>query len=268
MFLRNEQVAVLKYDPIQRSWMSMYEHSIDPIQIKYVELYRTDYREARLMCASIFDIDARVIERRQDKCFRVSLRGQNLRVLASLTLAVEVRSMLREVECSIKDIQCRLYVDEDGIYVEGTPLSQELHAKIEDNVRNVAREHGPDTADTIVAAMNGPVTPFAHTDAAAAEGPAVAAAAAARAEGPVSRIRVELEEKLRSELECAICHDMLRSPVMLKCGHMFCSECICRSDAAADVSPTQYTRCALCRGISKKLKTPPLTINNILDIMK
>jgi hypothetical protein len=221
------------------------------------------------MCASIVDIDARVIERRQVKY--VSLRGQNLRVLASLTLAVEVRSMYRRAsECSIKDIQCRLYVDEDGMYVEGTPLSQEWHAKIEGNVRNLAREHGPDSADAIFAAMNGPVTPFAHTDAAAAEGPA-AAAAAARAEGPVSRIkgtiRVALEAKLRSELECAICHDMLRSPVLLKCGHMFCSECICRSDAAADVSPTQYTRCALCRGISKKLKTPPLTVNNILDIM-
>nr|XP_015198683.1 PREDICTED: zinc-binding protein A33-like [Lepisosteus oculatus] len=49
-------------------------------------------------------------------------------------------------------------------------------------------------------------------------------------------------EKLRRDLSCPVCSDLLKAPVLLECGHHFCRECI----RSRWEGPEESARCPLC----------------------
>jgi SNF2 family DNA or RNA helicase/DNA-directed RNA polymerase subunit RPC12/RpoP len=53
------------------------------------------------------------------------------------------------------------------------------------------------------------------------------------------------QEELR-KTECVICFDVMRKPVILRCAHMFCEECL------VNALPTTHNRCPLCKVAVKK----------------
>ena len=68
------------------------------------------------------------------------------------------------------------------------------------------------------------------------------------------------DTSVADELQCAICFDLMTSPVSLKCQHSFCTSCIQRT-AAQNGS----VHCPLCRKRSHSVES--LTENKMLRVM-
>ena len=91
--------------------------------------------------------------------------------------------------------------------------------------------------------------------------------AGAVSEGSVGEVRPRRMQALSladtsvaDELQCAICFDLMTSPVSLKCQHSFCTSCIQRT-AAQNGS----VHCPLCRKRSHSVES--LTENKMLRVM-
>uniref|UniRef100_A0A3P8X0A1 Tripartite motif containing 47 n=1 Tax=Cynoglossus semilaevis TaxID=244447 RepID=A0A3P8X0A1_CYNSE len=73
-------------------------------------------------------------------------------------------------------------------------------------------------------------------------------------------------EDLKKELTCAICLDLFKEPVFLKCGHSFCRFCICLH---WDENGGEYGyQCPQCRTVfNKKTFTKNFMAQNLVDRM-
>ncbi|RUO96858.1 P-loop containing nucleoside triphosphate hydrolase protein, partial [Jimgerdemannia flammicorona] len=69
------------------------------------------------------------------------------------------------------------------------------------------------------------------------------------------------EEAEEGDGECPICFDAADSPVVTRCGHMYCKDCILNviyTDRQVDVVDVEDRRCPLCRGVIKEDELIPL----------
>uniref|UniRef100_A0A3B3ZAJ3 Uncharacterized protein n=1 Tax=Periophthalmus magnuspinnatus TaxID=409849 RepID=A0A3B3ZAJ3_9GOBI len=71
-------------------------------------------------------------------------------------------------------------------------------------------------------------------------------------------------DELRKELTCAICLDLFKDPVILKCGHNFCRYCICMH---WDENGDDYGyQCPECRSVfNKRTFTKNYPVQNLVD---
>ncbi|CAL9686110.1 unnamed protein product [Knipowitschia caucasica] len=71
-------------------------------------------------------------------------------------------------------------------------------------------------------------------------------------------------DELRKELTCAICLDLFKDPVILKCGHNFCRYCICTH---WDENGDDYGyQCPECRSVfNKRSFTKNYPVQNLVD---
>ena len=64
----------------------------------------------------------------------------------------------------------------------------------------------------------------------------------------VRRVVEEEFSELRPALECLLCKDAIKTPMMLPCGHNFCSLCIRRAlQTMSEKDGLQHTCCPVCR---------------------
>ena len=96
------------------------------------------------------------------------------------------------------------------------------------------------------------------------KGAVVASLIRAVSEGSGCRVAMQAlslaDTSVADELQCAICFDLMTSPVSLKCQHSFCTSCIQRT-AAQNGS----VHCPLCRKRSHSVES--LTENKMLRVM-
>ncbi|KAL4641688.1 hypothetical protein GN956_G10816 [Arapaima gigas] len=79
-----------------------------------------------------------------------------------------------------------------------------------------------------------------------------------------SRERSALHE-LRSELTCPVCLELFRAPVILECGHHFCSACIAR---CWEARTEESAPCPQCRAPCASRPRPNSLLCNVVDSVR
>lgn len=76
----------------------------------------------------------------------------------------------------------------------------------------------------------------------------------------LGHLQSKLKQSLADELECTICNDIVKSPLILNCAHTFCSTCITTWKATKNDCPT-------CRQHIVQL-VPNLILKNIIEMFR